>query len=86
MSRIFIDVRESFEFKMGHVDGANNIPLSKLKNSAEKLEGIPKDAEIILYCLSGGRSDIAMKSMENMGYTNIVNGINKKYIEEKYST
>lgn len=84
MDKIFIDVREPFEFAMGHVKGAINIPPAKLMANDKKLQAIPKDAEIILYCRSGSRSGVSAHIMKSMGYTNITNGINKDQVKAKY--
>jgi phage shock protein E len=84
MDRIIIDVREPLEFKLGHVKGAINIPPSKLMAGAEKLQNVPKDTELILYCLSGSRSNVAMNILKDLGYTNLVNGINKSHVKAKY--
>lgn len=85
MGRIFIDVREPIEFAMGHVKGAINIPPSKLMAGAKKLEGVPKDTELVLYCLSGSRSNASMQILKGLGYTNLVNGVNKSHIKAKYN-
>ena len=84
MSYTVIDVREPEEYAKGHVAGAINIPPAELLNGAEKLKLIPKNAQIILYCLSGSRSNVAMSIMQGLGYTNIKNGINKQHVEVKY--
>ena len=84
MGRIFIDVREPFEFMMGHVKGAINIPPSKLMAGAKKLEGVPKDTELIVYCLSGSRSNASINILRGRGYTNLVNGINKNHVQANY--
>ena len=84
MSRVIIDVREPFEFKTGHVKGAINIPPAKIMAGAKELNDIPKDSEIILYCHSGSRSNVSMNILRSMGYTNLVNGINKDHVNAKY--
>ena len=84
MNRVIIDVREPFEFATGHVNGAINIPPSKLMAGDKKLNDIPKDAEIILYCRSGSRSGVSAHIMKSMGYTNITNGINKDQVRARY--
>lgn len=84
MDRMFIDVREPFEYALGHVKGAVNIPPSKLMAGAKKLEGVPKDTELILYCVSGSRSNVSINILRDMGYTNLVNGINKNQVKAKY--
>ena len=84
MDYIVIDVREPTEYASGHVKGAINIPPSELMSGSQKLKDVPKDAAIILYCLSGSRSNVSKNIMEQMGYTNITNGINKQHVEAKY--
>ncbi len=84
-ARIIIDVREPFEFMMGHVKGALNIPPAKLMNGVpEQLADVPKDTEIILYCLSGARSNASMRILQQYGFTNLINGINKDQVKAKY--
>jgi rhodanese-related sulfurtransferase len=82
--RIFIDVREPYEFERDHVDGAINLPPADLLAGAPQLEGVDKDTELVLYCLSGARSNASMTYLKRMGYTNLVNGINKDHIRRKY--
>ena len=84
MDRIIIDVREPLEFKLGHVKGAINIPPSKLMAGAAKLENVPKDTELVLYCISGSRSNVAINILKDLGYTNLINGINKSHVKAKY--
>lgn len=84
MERIIIDVREPFEFKTGHVKGAINIPPAKIMAGAKELKDVPKDAEIILYCHSGSRSNVSMNILRSMGFTNLINGINKDHVKARY--
>lgn len=84
MDRVIIDVREPFEFRMGHVAGALNIPPSKLMTGSSALQGIAKDTEIVVYCRTGSRSAVAMNILKNAGYTNLENGINKEQVKVKY--
>lgn len=85
MNYVVIDVREPNEYANGHVKGALNIPPAELMSGSEKLNDIPKDAAIILYCISGSRSNVSKNIMESMGYTNITNGINKQHVETKFN-
>jgi rhodanese-related sulfurtransferase len=78
-----IDVREPEEFSRGHVKGAINIPASELWPNNKTLHGIPKDEELILYCVSGSRSNVAIGILKTLGYTNLTNGINKYHVEAK---
>lgn len=86
MNRIIIDVREPFEYMMGHVKEAINIPPAKLMQGLPKqLADTPKDTEIVLYCLSGARSGASMRILQQHGFTNLINGINKDHVKAKYS-
>lgn len=84
MSRYFIDVREPPEFATSHVAGALNIPPQELMNGSPQLDAIAKDDELILYCKSGSRSNVSMRILGSMGYTNLVNGINQDHVKAKY--
>lgn len=85
MSKIIIDVREPFEYMMGHVKGSINIPPAKLMAGLPKqLADVPKDTEIVLYCLSGARSGSSIRILQNYGFTNLVNGINKDHVKAKH--
>lgn len=42
-----IDVRPSEEYAQGHIAGALNIPLDKLK---QRLKQLPRDREVVAYC------------------------------------
>ncbi|MBS0221304.1 MAG: metalloregulator ArsR/SmtB family transcription factor [Proteobacteria bacterium] len=44
---VVLDVRPEDEFALGHVPGALNIPMDKLKR---RLAELPKDREIVAYC------------------------------------
>jgi phage shock protein E len=86
MNRIIIDVREPEEFVRVHVAGALNIPPMKLLNGAKDLADVPKDTELIVYCLTGSRSNVAKNILQSLGFTNIVNGINQRHVEAKYGS
>ena len=84
MQRVIIDVREPEEYADGHVSGALNIPPSKLLEGAKELANVPKDTEIILYCVSGSRSNVSMNILKDLGFTNLINGINQAHVTAKY--
>ncbi|MBO0451961.1 rhodanese-like domain-containing protein [Candidatus Enterococcus murrayae] len=68
-----IDVREAYEYQMGHVPDAKNVPLSTLGDSVAELE---LDKEYYLICQSGARSENACAFLSGQGYriTNILGG------------
>lgn len=85
MARLIIDVREPFEFASGHVEGAINIPPSVMTTGLPpELVDVPKDTEIILYCLSGSRSNSSMHFLRQYGFTNLTNGINRQQVEARF--
>jgi phage shock protein E len=79
-----IDVREPFEFAMGHVENAINIPSESLMSGAPEMANVPKNANIIVYCKTGSRSGLAIQIFKQMGFTNLINGINKETVKQKY--
>lgn len=84
LERIIIDVREPFEYASGHVEGAINIPPSELMSGAQQLEDLDKNTELIVYCKTGSRSNVSIQVLKQMGFTNLVNGINAGQVTKKY--
>lgn len=72
-----IDVRGEDEYRNGRIPGSINLPMEKL-SSIENIVS-DKEKEILVYCLSGGRSSKAEKDLKNLGYKNVKNigGINE---------
>ena len=68
---VVIDVRERHEFKAGHLEGAVHIGKGVLERDIEKQE-LADDVRIVLYCGGGFRSAIAAKSLQDMGWTNVI--------------
>lgn len=60
-----LDVREVDEFRDGHLDGAVNIPLGKLRS---RFGGLPRDREIWVYCRAGHRSYYACRFLAQNGF------------------
>lgn len=70
---LLVDVRSSAEFAAGHVAGAINLPLDQLADSAT--DALPDlHQPLLVYCLSGMRSGVAVQWLQQMGYTQAVNG------------
>lgn len=63
-----IDVREEYEFDIGHLPNAFHLPLGKL--SKETTSSIPSDKPIIAYCHHGVRSSYAVKELNDLGFNN----------------
>ncbi len=64
-----IDVRETFEFELGNIGGVN-IPLGSL---VRNISVIDKDKTVVVHCKSGQRSAQAIRKLESLGFTNLVN-------------
>lgn len=67
---VVIDVRENDEYNKGHIEGAINIPLSKIKDHTSKLDAY-KNNEALIVCQEGTRSNTAAKEFTKAGLTNI---------------
>jgi molybdopterin/thiamine biosynthesis adenylyltransferase/rhodanese-related sulfurtransferase len=65
-----VDVREPWEFESGHIEEAVNIPLGELPM---RVDEIPRDANLIFICRSGGRSMAACNFALQSGYTSPAN-------------
>ena len=69
-SPILLDVRESDEWRQGHLEGALPLPRGFLEIKVESV--VPdKNAPIVAYCAGGVRSLLAAKVMKEMGYQNV---------------
>ncbi len=63
-----LDVRTPDEYAAGYVPGAVNIPYDQL---ASRLAEVPKDREVVVYCRSGRRAEIAGQVLAGQGYTKL---------------
>jgi adenylyltransferase/sulfurtransferase len=63
--QFLIDVREVHEYTYSHLNQASNIPLSSL---AQRLQEIPKDIDVVVYCKSGARSLKAVAMLRQSGF------------------
>jgi adenylyltransferase/sulfurtransferase len=69
-SPVLLDVRESDEWRQGHLEGALSLPRGFLEIKVES--AVPnKETPIIAYCAGGVRSLLAAKVMKEMGYQNV---------------
>ncbi len=65
-----VDVRSEGEFRAGAYRGAINVPLQVLRG---RLDRIPKDRPVVVYCASGSRSAAAARILRNAGYADVSN-------------
>ena len=77
---LLIDIREPAEFQRGHLPGAIHAPRGLLEFEIHRLVDqlrpdqnlAHEDQAIILYCGTGGRSALAAKTLEELGYKNVL--------------
>lgn len=67
---VLIDVREPHEHQEFNVGGIL-MPLGTIPARIHEIEN--KDAEVVLYCRSGGRSGQAQRYFMENGFTNVIN-------------
>ncbi len=65
-----IDVRTRDEYSLGTIRGAINIPVNELR---DRLDEIPIDKPIIVFCAIGLRGYIALKILTGRGFKNVRN-------------
>jgi molybdopterin/thiamine biosynthesis adenylyltransferase/rhodanese-related sulfurtransferase len=76
---LVLDVREPDEYEQGAIPGALHIARGQLESSIEN-RVTDHDTPLIVHCAGGTRSAFAAKTLEEMGYTNVVSvagGFNK---------
>ncbi|MDR2915130.1 MAG: DsrE/DsrF/DrsH-like family protein [Tannerella sp.] len=70
-SRVFLlDVRTPAEYSFGSITGAVNIPLDELRS---RLNEIPTDKSIYIFCAVGLRGYLALKILSAHGFKNVKN-------------
>jgi rhodanese-related sulfurtransferase len=68
---VILDVRDPGEYAAGHLPGAMNISRGTLEFNV--LGKIPdQNAKVIVYCKTAGRSTLATKTLNDLGYKNAV--------------
>jgi rhodanese-related sulfurtransferase len=70
-----IDIRENWERETYNI-GGEHIPMGDIMS---RLNEIPKDKDVVIYCEKGIRSVISIQRLENHGFHNLYNlngGIN----------
>jgi len=72
-----IDVREPYEWNIGRIPTARLMPLGSMPDAAD---GIDRDADIVVYCHHGVRSDLAANGLIDVGFRhvrNLIGGIDR---------
>lgn len=69
-----LDVREPFEFEAGHVPQAINVPRGVIEfmlPNHPAFANLDKNTPILVYCKTSGRSILAAKTLNEMGYSQL---------------
>ena len=61
-----LDVRESDDFRQGHVDGARNVTENDLPQLVEELS---KSAPLVIYCYHGNSSQLYARFFTAQGFS-----------------
>jgi len=69
---VIIDTRSPQEYASGHVEGALLMPHDAIGGLIEA-RFPDKNTPILLYCRSGGRSEMARKTLVSLNYTSVEN-------------
>jgi rhodanese-related sulfurtransferase len=68
---VILDVRDPGEYSAGHLPGAINVSRGTLEFNVWK--AIPdQNAKVYVYCKTAGRSALATKTLNDLGYKNAV--------------
>jgi len=62
---MIVDVRTAEEFRSGHIKDSINIPLQSISQKTASLK--QKKKPLIVVCLSGGRSSMAVTALKQAG-------------------
>lgn len=63
-----IDVRPEVSYKLRTIEGAANIPATKIR---EHLAEIPRDKKVVLFCDKGFNSYVAARAVRQAGFENV---------------
>jgi NADPH-dependent 2,4-dienoyl-CoA reductase/sulfur reductase-like enzyme/rhodanese-related sulfurtransferase len=67
---LLLDVRTLNEFETSHLRSALHIPVDELRF---RLEEVPRDRPIIIYCRSGFRGHLALRILKENGFSDVQN-------------
>jgi len=73
---VVLDVRNAYEWDAGHFQGAERPVEAEFRETPVEsemahLEGVPKDAPVMMYCTGGIRCDIYSAALRARGYQNL---------------
>jgi rhodanese-related sulfurtransferase len=78
---ILLDVREPVELKICHLENAMHVPMGQIP---AKIEDLPKDKDLVVFCHMGIRSKQVMRFLRKNGFSRVFNlrgGIDRWSVE-----
>ena len=66
---VILDARTDMEYRRGHLDSVMHIPVDEIR---DRMEELPKDMKIYVYCQSGLRSYIACRILKQKDLNAII--------------
>ncbi len=67
---LLLDVRSRDEFSQGNINDSVNIPIDELR---KRLDEVPKDKNVFIYCEAGLRGYLAQRILKQNGFENVFN-------------
>ncbi|HEY1197634.1 MAG TPA: rhodanese-like domain-containing protein [Thermoplasmata archaeon] len=67
---LLLDVRESFERQLGVILPSVHIPMNEIPS---RIDELPRDRELIVYCHTGLRSMMVAGYLEGLGFRAVAN-------------
>lgn len=66
-----LDTRSPEEYRVSHLEGARHVGYEHFDTAS--ITDIPKDAEVVVYCSVGYRSERIGEKLQDIGYENVSN-------------
>jgi len=67
---LLLDVREPFEREMAVIEPSVHIPMGEVPS---RVDEIPRDREVVVYCHGGSRSMMIAGYLESLGFSSVAN-------------
>jgi rhodanese-related sulfurtransferase len=67
---VLLDVREPYERELAAIEPSLHIPMNEV---AGRIEELPKDKELVVYCHGGARSMMVASFLEHRGFAPVAN-------------
>lgn len=78
---MMLDVREAVEVQICHIENAKHIPMGEIPS---KIEELPRDKDLVVFCHMGVRSKQVMNYLRRNGFSRVYNlkgGIDRWSVE-----